>query len=145
MITKLFMLLIVVTMILTILQLLGYQVMESIVLMLVIDLIAFGANLEIEKRKKIEPNLSSKLEGIEKMCNEILTHIKTNPGIEEKLQKQKNEITFLLDKISKKSLELEERLNKFGKILANSIEKSKEASFPVSEIVYVEDSEAEKS
>jgi hypothetical protein len=116
--------------------------------MLVVDFIAFGANLEIEKRKRGEFtnfNFKEKLENIEKTCNEILGLVKSNPKTEDILQKQKDDITYLLDKISKKSLELEERLNKFGKILLNSVEKKEEQTVPISEIIYVDDSESKES
>jgi hypothetical protein len=67
--------------------------------------------------------LIPKLDGIEKSCKDILTHITSpNPGFEEKLQKQKEDISYILDKVAKRSMELEERINVFGRALANSID-----------------------
>jgi hypothetical protein len=61
-------------------------------------------------------------------------------------------MSYILDKIAKKSLELEEKLNAFGKVLTTNKEVSEEAaeeepketteSFNVGEIVYMEDEES---
>ena len=106
----------------------------------------------MEKRKadkETKSLINSKLESIEKVCNDIFTHITSpNPGLEARLEKQKNEISYILDKVAKKSLELEERLNAFGQALVSKIndenkeeakEEEKTETFNVGEIVYVEE------
>ncbi|NIO45036.1 MAG: hypothetical protein GTN36_05800 [Candidatus Aenigmarchaeota archaeon] len=68
--------------------------------------------------------------------------------IEMKLNKQKEDVNYLLDKMSRKALELEEKINKFGVNLAEHVEnfsgrleeleKPKE-SFSLGEAIYVEE------
>jgi len=160
MIKLLFFISLAITIVLTALQLTGTQVIDSIIIMIVINFLTLGAYLELEKKKTDKETkglITSKLEGIEKVCNEIFTHvISPNPGFEAKLEKQKEDMNYILDKIAKKSLELEEKLNVFGHALINKEEKIKveenkeeekveekeqkeEESFNVGEILYIED------
>lgn len=94
--------------------------------------------------------IGTRLENLEKVCNETLTHIKSpNAVMEQMMEKQKNDISYILDKISKKSLDLEERLNAFGRILSKDLEEKKaeehkeekqgQDSYSVGEIVYIDD------
>jgi hypothetical protein len=150
----LFLFSIAVTIALTALQAFGFQIVELIITMVIIDFLSLGAYIELENRKVVRESkdfVGSKLEGIEKVCNETLAHITSpNPGFELRLEKQKNDISYILDKISKKSLDLEERLNAFGRILSNNLnekkaeeekeeEKEEPESYSVGEIVYVGD------
>jgi len=149
----LFLVSLIITTALTALQLIGFQIIDSIIIMIIINFLSLGAYIELENRKIVKESkdfIGSKLEGIEKICNETLTHITSpNPGIELRLEKQKNDISYILDKISKRSLDLEERLNTFGKILSNSLnekkveeqKEDKQESYSVGEIVYIEDDE----
>lgn len=158
MLKMLFLLSLAITAALTALQISGFQILDLIIIMIIIDFLSLGAYLEIEKRKtdKESRNLiDSKLGGIEKVCNDIFTHvISPNPGLEAKLEKQKNDMSYILDKIAKKSLELEEKLNVFGQVLTNKVkvedkteEETKEETpaetFNVGELVYMEDEEKE--
>jgi hypothetical protein len=153
MLKLLFLLSIMITIALTALQLYGAQVTDLILIMLVINFLSMGAYIELENKKIMNESkafMASKLESIEKLSNSIFNHVSCNSAIEEKLEKQKNDISYVLDKISKKSLELEERLNLFAKVLSNNIvekgEDEKEAeqtsqSYNVGEVVYIEDDE----
>jgi len=156
MLKMLFLLSIAITIALTAMQISGIQTLDLIIIMIIIDFLSLGASIELERRKSDKETkgfLTSKLEGIEKVCNDIFTHmISPNPGFEAKLEKQKNDMSYILDKIAKKSLELEEKLNAFGKVLTTNKEVSEEAaeeepketteSFNVGEIVYMEDEES---
>jgi len=157
MLKLLFLLSLAITIILTALQITGFQILDLIIIMFIIDFLSLGAYLEVEKRKTDQESkefINTKLGTIEKVCNDIFTHITSpNPGIEAKIEKQRDDISYILDKIAKKSLELEERLNSFGQVLANSLkekihveekteekeEPTREESFSVGEIVYMED------
>ena len=156
-----FLLSIAITTVLAAMQFSGYQVLDLIIIMIIIDFISLGASVELERRKSDKETkgfISTKLEGIENVCKDIFSHVTSpNPGFEAKLEKQKNDMSYILDKIAKKSLELEEKLNVFGRVLTSDtkekIEVSEEAveekeeveeekpaeSFNVGEIVYVED------
>jgi hypothetical protein len=142
------------------LQLIGYEILDSVIIVLVIDLMALGIIVEIGRKKplkEINEKISSKIENIEKVCQSILDSAGENPimgKIEERISKQKEDVNYLLDKMSRKALDLEERINKFGTSLAEHIEDfnerlekleepKKEESFPVGETVYMEDDEEE--
>jgi len=171
MLKLLFLLSLAITIVLTALQLTGSVVLDLIIIMIIINFISLGAYLEIEKRKSDTESkglISSKLESIENVCKDIFTHVTSpNPGFEAKLEKQKNDMSYILDKIAKKSLELEEKLNVFGHALTNKenkeeneewddeveeeedekeVEEEKEEkpseSFNVGEIVYMEEDKA---
>jgi len=121
--TRLFFLLMLITIGLVIAQVSGYQFLELIIIMIIIDFLSLGAIIELQKRNPKDNELMPKLEIIEKACNDILSHVTSpNPGFEEKLQKQKDDMSYILDKIAKRSLELEEKLNTFGRALVNSRE-----------------------
>ena len=147
----LFLVSLIITTALTALQLSGLQAIDLIIIMIIINFLSLGAYIELENRKFVKESkdfIGSKLEGIEKVCNETLSHITSpNPGIEAKIEKQRDDISYILDKISKRSLELEERLNAFGRVLSNSVKEKKEEekeekeSYSVGEIVYIEDDE----
>ncbi len=142
-----------------ILQLFGFDVVESIIIVLIIDLIALGIIVEIGRKKplkEINGKLSSKIENIERVCLSILNTASENPimeRIEAKLSKQKEDVNYLLDRMSRKALELEERINKFGASLAGHVEdfsdrleklerpeivEESEETFPIGETVYIE-------
>ena len=143
----------IITTLLAVLQLSGLQIIDLIIIMIIINFLSLGAFIEVENRKLVKESkdfIGSKLEGIEKVCNETLSHITSpNPGLEAKIERQREDISYILDKISKRSLELEERLNAFGRILSNNIKEKKEdeekedkqESYSVGEIVYIEDDE----
>ena len=140
--------------------------------MLIIDFLTLGASMELGKRKNnptngIQTNMMPKLEkidkldNIEKTCMDIFHHVtKTDvSNFESKLKKQSDDISYLLDKMAKKTLELEERVNKFGNGLIDSVsklsdrvkdlekteeaeeEKPEEQSFSLGELVYIDESE----
>jgi hypothetical protein len=162
MLKLLFLLSLAITTILTALQISGYQVLDLIIIMIIIDFLSLGASIELERRKSDKESkgiITTKLEGIENICKDIFTHISSpNPGFEAKLEKQKNDMSYILDKIAKKSLELEEKLNAFGQVLTNKIkveEKTEEVteevkeeenpadSFNIGEIVYTDEDDKE--
>ena len=157
--SKMFLLLIAITIVLSGFQLMGYQILELIIIMMVVDFLTLGAMFHLEKgapliknnpisvEKDIVPRLQKidKIDLIEKNSKEILNRL-SNSGfsdLEEKLKKQSDDITYLLDKMGRKTLELEERINKFGNgLLENGDEKGD--NYSSDEFVYmkVEDEKA---
>jgi len=139
-----------------VLQLFGYEILDSIVIVLVIDLIALGIIVEIGRKKpikEISEKITTKIENIERVCQSIVNSFNENPiieRIEERINKQKEDVNYLLDKMSRKTLELEEKINKFGLSLAEHVEdfsgrlkkleKPKE-TFPIGETIYIEEDE----
>jgi hypothetical protein len=125
MLAVLFWILVILTVITGFLQTyMGYNLLGTIIILLIADFVVLGASLETEKRKRGRGNeIATKLEGIEKACSGIFEHItgissNPGPGISEK---QTENINYLLDKMAKKALSVEERLNQFGETLASSI------------------------
>jgi hypothetical protein len=138
----------------------GYDVLNSLMLVLVIDLISLGFIVEMGKKgpfKEINSEITSKLDNIEKVCQSILNSSGGDAivaKIEEKINKQKDDVNYLLDRMSRKMLELEDKIGNFGVSLAENVEKlgdrmdkiqryepeeKNENSFPIGETVYVED------
>jgi len=165
--SKMFLFLIAITIIVSSMQLMGYQVLELIVIMMVVDFLTLGAMFHLEKgapliknnpisvEADIVPRLKKidKIDVIEKNSKEILNQL-SNSGFEEKLKKQSDDITYLLDRMGKKTLELEERINKFGNGLLDSLsnlnkrvdnlegtEKKDKQTFSSSEYVYLKTDE----
>jgi hypothetical protein len=133
----------------------GYEVLNSLMLVLVIDMISLGVIVEMGKKgpmKEINSEINAKIENIEKVCQSILNSASEDSiilKIEEKINKQKEDVNYLLDRMSRKMLDIEEKINKFGFSLAEHIEekiddkKYDENSFNVGETVYVEDEYAD--
>ena len=142
----------------------GSQVLnflEVLIVLLIIDSIGFGAIIEIERkksRKSIETTniVTKKIEGLERICQDMLQRVSTNPamaGLEAKLREHKDERNSMLDKMSRKTLELEQKINRFGARLAEhmdevgsrleKIEKpeSNDDSFSLGELVYLNEKE----
>lgn len=158
------------------LQMIGYDLLDSILVVLVIDLIALGIIIEIGKSKSFEGvsnEITTKIENIEKSVQSLLNASSEDSiikkvedkisslsssiedsvmsKIEERINKQKEDVNYLLDKMSKKTLELEEKISKFGYSLAEHIESfggrldklerydTEEESIPIGESVYVDE------
>jgi hypothetical protein len=129
----------------------GYDVLNSLMLVLVVDLMALGVIVQKGTKgpmKEISDEVTTKLENIEKVCQSILNSSSDESivaKIEERINKQKDDVSYLLDRMSRKMLELEEKINKFGFSLAEHIEekiedkKYDENSFNIGQTVYVED------
>lgn len=144
------------TLFLTILQLFGYWVLESLIVLLIIDFLVLTASVQlgsknafknnpIDLEKDIVPRLG-KIDNIEKACTDIIGKVSTS---EEKLEKQGDDITYLLDRMAKKTMDLEEKINNFGNGLIDSMsnlrgkvenmDKKEGESFSLGELVYVEE------
>ena len=153
-----FLLVMTITIILTVLQLFGYPVLESLMVMTVVDLLTLAAITELGKKKplnnpidiekEVVPRLQ-KIDNIEKVCTEMAGKV-GNGDLEEKLKKHSDDISYLLDKMAKKTMDLEEKINNFGNGLIDSIsnlrskvndleEKKEGESFSLGELVYVEE------
>lgn len=140
------------------LQMFGYNVLDSILIVLVIDLIALGIIVEIGKSKTFQDvgsEITTKIENIEKSVQSLLNTTSEDSimkKIEDAISKQKEDVNYLLDKMSKKTLELEEKISKFGFSLAEHIESfgdrldkierykpEEEETIPIGESVYVDE------
>jgi hypothetical protein len=156
--SRLFLLVIAITIVLTVLQLAGYPVLESLMVMTVVDFLTLAAVIEIGKKKplnnpidiekEIVPRLQ-KIDNIEKACTEMAGKV-GNGELEAKLKKHSDDISYLLDKMAKKTMDLEQKINNFGNGLIDSIsklssrvngieEEKKGESFSLGELVYVEE------
>jgi len=142
------------TVISLILLLRGYDLLDSVMIVLVIDLIALAIIVEMGKKKSLQDvssEIKAKIENIEKVCQNILNSSSDDSiiaKIEEKISKQKEDVNYLLDRMSRKALELEEKINNFGYNLAEHVEgfgkrleklENPGEKFSIGETVYVED------
>ncbi|MFH0929619.1 MAG: hypothetical protein V1818_04720 [Candidatus Aenigmatarchaeota archaeon] len=154
--SKLFFLVTAFTLFLTVVQLFGYWVLELLIIMLIIDFLTLTASVQLGSRNhpKGNPNgkdVATKLDAIDKRCTEIFDKV-NNSTLETKLQKHGEDITYILDKMARKTMDLEEKIIKFGngmvdsmaglKEKVNDIETKKDGdSFSLGELVYVKDEE----
>ena len=135
----LFMFLTIVTIFLTILYLLGHEILDLIMAMITIEFLSLGAIIEHQRKFPSETikKLSERVDNIEKICNDIYTSLGSNPGFEEKLKKQKNDMSSILNKIIQSSTKLEEKLNGFSHSAES--ESKEDSSFSVGETVYLDE------
>jgi hypothetical protein len=160
-----FWILILMTVISAVLQMLGYNFLEVLIVLLIIDSLGFGSMIEIERKKsqkEVESSniVTQKIEGLEKICQDVFQRVSTNPSLaklEEKMNLHKEERDSMLDKISRKTLELEQKINKFGAKLAEHMEdvgsrlekiekpegEKEGESFSLGELVYMDEDEKE--
>jgi hypothetical protein len=142
-----FWILIFLTVISAVLQIVGYDFLDVLIGLLIIDSIGFGAVVEFERKKsaketKITKNMDQKIDSLETICKDILQKISVNSAVmelEEKLNRHKVEEKTSLDKIAEKTLELEKKINKFGVNLAEHL--GLENQEDVSDYVYLESEE----
>ncbi len=107
--------------------------------MITVDFLSLGAIIEHQRRfpskniKKLEERVNS----IEKICNDIYHVLGSNPKFEEKLQKQKDDMSSLLDKIIQSSTKLDEKIDGFSP----SAESKEDSAISISETVYLDEEE----
>jgi len=132
----LFMFLTIVTIFLTILYLFGHDILDLIMAMITVEFLSLGAIIEHQRKfpSKTIKSLSERVDKIEELCNDIYNNVASNPELEEKLKKQKNDMSFILDKIIQRSTELDKKLNGLGHLTKN-----KENSVSVGETIYLEE------
>jgi hypothetical protein len=131
----------------------GYDVFNSLMIVFVMDIAALGAIVQMGRNGSLDnvsAEVNAKIENIERVCQSILNSTGGDvvmQKIEDNLAKQKEDMSYLLDKMSRKMLELEEKISKFGFTLAEHIEEKLEEkkydenqnSFNIGETVYVDD------
>lgn len=125
-----FWILIIITIISMFLQISGYQIIETVTFLIVMDFIALW--LYLEKKRSlagIDSTVIRKIENLETACSSILEGISSVPSVlnlEEKINKQRDDITSMIEKINEKTLSLEEKLSKYSHDLSpvkESVEK----------------------
>ena len=120
-----FWVLIFVTLISMFLQIAGYGILEIVIFLIVMDFIALW--LYLEKKKSltaVDDVVIKKIENLETACSSILDSIGSVSlalNLEEKVNKQKEDISSMLEKINEKTLALEEKISSFGQSFSNHI------------------------
>ncbi|MBN2202885.1 MAG: hypothetical protein JW700_01755 [Candidatus Aenigmarchaeota archaeon] len=151
--SKLFLLVTAFTLLLTAVQLFGYWVLESLMIMLIVDFFVLAASVQLNgKSGGAGNNFSEKLDSIDKKCSDISAKV-DNSALETKLQKHDESVTYLLERLSKKTLDLEERIVKFGNGMVDSMSgikdkmndfenKKKGESFSLGELIYTDEEDS---
>jgi len=135
-----------------IMQFLGYDFLNVLIILLLLDSISFGAVVEIERKKtskemELGKTINQKIENLESICKDVLQKVSVNSAVlelEEKLNKHKEDEKTSLDKIAEKTLELERKINKFGVKLAEHLQEFKEKfqeEESVSDYIYMDEEE----
>jgi len=119
-----------ITIITLILQIRGYALLETVIFLIVIDFIALWIYLENRKSSiNLDDTIIKKIENLENSCSKISENIGAVSSVlnlEERFNKQKEDITSMLERINEKNLILEEKLNSFGNFLLKNSVKNKE-------------------
>jgi len=131
----------IITIVLTVLYLFGFEILDLIMAMITVEFLALGAIIEHQRKfpSKTIKKLSERVDNIEKICNDIYSALGSNPAFEEKLQKQKNDMSSILNKIIQSSTKLEEKLNGFSHSAKS--EPKEDSSFSVGEAIYLDEEE----
>jgi hypothetical protein len=120
-----FWLLILITAVSLILQFSGYDILDSLIFLVVMDLTALW--IYMEKRKSLsgfDDAITKRIDNIEIACLKISSGINSVSSVlnlEEKVGKQKEDINSMLEKVNEKTFNLEEKLNNFVKSLTSSV------------------------
>ena len=119
-----FWILIIVTVISMLFQIGGYSVLDTVIFLIIMDFIALWLYLEKKNSlTEIDNNVIKKIENLEIACSNILESIGSVSSVinlEEKINKQKEDVSSMLEKINEKTLNLEDKLNRFGQNLLSS-------------------------
>jgi len=122
---KAFWVLIFITIISMILQIEGYGILETVIFLVIMDFIALW--LYLERRNSLTETdnvVIKKIENLETACSSILEGIGSVSSVlslEEKINKQREDVNSMLEKINEKTLVLEEKINRFGQNLLNPV------------------------
>ena len=137
-------------------QFLGYDFLNILLILLFLDSLSFGAVAEIERKKSKKEEdwsniINQKIENLENICKDVLQKVSVNTAmaeLEERLNRHKDEDKSSLDKIAEKSLELEKKINNFGAKLAEHLQEvvediKEEKNESVGNYVYIDEEEQE--
>jgi DNA-binding ferritin-like protein len=126
----LFLFLTVITIVLTILYLIGHDILDAIMAMITVDFLTLGAIIEHQRKfpTKTIKRLSERVDNIERIAANIYNVLISNPEFEEKLKKEKNEMSHILEEIIKDSKELDKKINGFTHVLESKKENEKTKS-----------------
>jgi hypothetical protein len=108
-----------------ILQIEGYGILETVIFLVIMDFIALW--LYLERRNSLTETdnvVIKKIENLETACSSILEGIGSVSSVlslEEKINKQREDVNSMLEKINEKTLVLEEKINRFGQNLLNPV------------------------
>ena len=119
-----FWVLIFITVISMVLQVSGYNILETVLFLMIMDFIALWLYLEKKNSlAEIDSTVIRKIENLETACSSILESVSSVPSVlnlEDKINKERADINLMLEKINEKTLNLEDKLNKFGQNLLTS-------------------------
>lgn len=87
-----FWILILITIIISAFQLAFFKGFEVIIILFIVDFMALWLTIELEEEGTIKSSLLAKFENLEKIFSEIIGRITSNPFMEEKLKKDKEEL-----------------------------------------------------
>ena len=119
--SRFFWFMILITFALIIVQIIGYSVIEYIILVIIIDLVLIEVSRELNKNKinsKIKEELTKRIKYIEDISLRIVHYLEQHPhSVKHIVEEQKVEFRAEMERMAKKSIEIENKLHR----LRNSI------------------------
>ena len=130
--SKVFWLLSFATLIFIALQLMGFDVMIVIILLLTMDIISVEMSRQLDKhhlRKEVKSEMVARIENIEKICGNMVFHLSEQQPfaeqitftIDKHMNAHKGVFKDDLDRIAKKMVDVENRLTKMKRLMAGAV------------------------
>ena len=130
--SKVFWLLSFATLIFIAVQLMGFDVMPVIVLLLTMNIIAVEMSRKLDKhhfKREIKGEMISRIENIEKICSNLSYHLSEHQPIAEQItftidrhiKAHKDAFKDDLDRIAGKMVDVENRLTKMKRLMAGAV------------------------
>ena len=122
---------ILITFIFIIVNIAGFNVLNYIALLFVIDIIILEINRHSEKHiatTNLKNELLVKIHIIEKICSDIAMHLEHSPShmhiesmIEQRAVKQKEEFKDSMDRLAKKAVDIENEMNRLKRTIGSAL------------------------
>ena len=130
--SKVFWLLSFATLVFIALQLIGFDVMIVIILLLTMDVISVEMSRQLDRhhlRKEIKGEMVARIENIEKICGNMAFHLSEQQpmaeqitfSIDKHMKSHKETFKDDLDRIAKKMVDVENRLTKMKRLMAGAV------------------------
>lgn len=131
MLTRFFWFMAILTLIFIIVQIAGFNVINYIFLLVLIDLVLIEVNRHFDKHEikhSMKNELLVKVYAIEKICSEIVKHLENSPThshvaaiVENKFEKHEVNFKESIDRLAKKAVDIENDMNRLKRTVGSAL------------------------
>ena len=122
--SKLFWFMILVTFAMVIVQTIGYQVVNYVILLLIIDVVVIEVSRELEKGRmshEIKETLLKKIESISELSERIVHHLDSKPDFKSALETHKSEFKNDMDRLALRAVHIENDINRLIRTVGSAL------------------------